>query len=63
MSAMAAGILATVAVAPRAAAQTSWGTTALDLPAAVLAELESLMSAGDYIETWKFIEQNIFSIK
>ena len=28
-----------------------------------LAELESLMAAGDYIETWKFIEQNIFSFK
>ena len=28
-----------------------------------LVELESLMAAGDYIETWKFIEQNIFSIK
>ena len=28
-----------------------------------LAELESLMAAGDYIETWKFIERNIFSIK
>lgn len=33
---------ATVVVAPRAASQTSWGTTALDLPAAVVAELESL---------------------
>ena len=28
-----------------------------------LAKLESLMANGDYIETWKFIEQNIFSIK
>lgn len=25
--------------------------------------LESLMTQGDYIETWKFIEQNIFSLK
>jgi len=25
--------------------------------------LESLMIQGDYIETWKFIEQNIFSLK
>ena len=33
---------ATVAVAARAASTTSWGTTALDLPAAVLAELDSL---------------------
>lgn len=32
----------TVAVAARAASQTSWGTTALDLPAAVVAELESV---------------------
>jgi xylose isomerase len=28
-----------------------------------LGALESLMAAGDYIETWKFIEQNIFSIR
>ncbi len=28
-----------------------------------LAELEALMARGDYIETWKFIEQNIFSIR
>ena len=28
-----------------------------------LARLEALMAGGDYIETWKFIEQNIFSIK
>ena len=27
------------------------------------ARLESLMTQGDYIETWKFIEQNIFSLK
>jgi hypothetical protein len=25
--------------------------------------LESLMAGGDYLETWKFIEQNIFSLK
>jgi YfiH family protein len=33
---------ATTAIAPRAASRTSWGTTALDLPAAVLAELASV---------------------
>jgi xylose isomerase len=27
------------------------------------ARLESLMNRGDYLETWKFIEQNIFSMK
>ncbi|MEJ2058352.1 MAG: TIM barrel protein, partial [Desulfofustis sp.] len=26
-------------------------------------QLESLMSKGDYIETWKFIEEHIFSIR
>ena len=25
--------------------------------------LESLMAKGDYLETWKFVEQNIFSLK
>ncbi len=28
-----------------------------------LARLGSLMATGDYLETWKFIEQNIFSLK
>ncbi|MBC8438709.1 MAG: sugar phosphate isomerase/epimerase [Deltaproteobacteria bacterium] len=28
-----------------------------------LVSLESLMEKGDYLETWKFIEQNIFSMK
>lgn len=28
-----------------------------------LGRLETLMAAGDYLETWKFIEQNIFSLK
>ena len=30
----------------------------IDMP-----RLEALMAAGDYIETWKFIEQNIFALK
>ncbi len=28
-----------------------------------IGKLESLMAKGDYLETWKFIEQNIFSLK
>jgi hypothetical protein len=27
------------------------------------ATLESLMTGGNYLETWKFVEQNIFSMK
>ena len=26
-------------------------------------KLEALMAKGDYLETWKFIEQNIFALK
>ena len=28
-----------------------------------LKALEALIAKGDYLETWKFIEQNIFSLK
>ena len=28
-----------------------------------LAELDRLMTAGDYLQTWKFVEENIFSLK
>jgi len=33
------------------------------LDAIDLVSLESLMEKGDYLKTWKFIEQNIFSLK
>ena len=40
----------TVAIAPEAASTTSWGTTALDLPAAALAELEDCGVADVHVE-------------
>jgi hypothetical protein len=27
------------------------------------AELELLMAKGDYLETWKFVEENIFALR